>query len=75
MLAEEFKLYETMWENLNFDSKKFYIKFGVLNNADQINYKEVCIIDTSFEKAIKKIYTRFGKRNVRDISLIKSEDA
>lgn len=70
-LVEEFKEYEKLWEDIN---KKFLIRFGLLNYMDKLDYKEVWITDSSFENAKQKIYNKYKKKYVRDITLVRTED-
>ena len=39
-LFEEFKEYEALWEDQVF-TKKFLVQYGILNNNDRLDYKEM----------------------------------
>ena len=75
-LFEEFKEYETLWEDQQ-STKKFLIQYGILNNNDQLDYKEVWVGASTVEEAKQKVWN-FGKKKklkIRNVTLLQTKDS
>lgn len=75
-LFEEFKEYETLWEE-KAPTKKFLVQYGILNNNDRLDYKEMWIEAFSDKEAVQKVWDLGKKKKLkmRNVTVLKVDES